>query len=837
MNKMLLETIIKVFALISSLYTVSFIENVRIFIRSYLKKDFSEQVSNEYLLKFNHYFNEFVEQSEQYSSKENVLNLLKQIFDSVKTELNHNDRYLILIRLLFFKKFLFKYPNINTEKDNLSLQNIIEYIVEVLSINEQNHADCEAFVFEKIFNISNKPDLLIVSKSKLSKVDIPFLERKDLGGQLYFLNLKKANVVLFYYKGSDNISIDNYPIFPENIYLLNPGSKISGQEISPIHYNQIIGKYLSESSSKVKLDVEKLEFSYKNSLNGIHQLSFNVESGQMIGIIGKSGVGKSTLINLLNGTLSPNSGEIRINNHNLYKEPEILEGLIGYIPQDDLLIDELSVYENLYLSSKLCFGNLTENEIVEKVNKLLTDLNLFEVRKLKVGSPLNKFISGGQRKRLNVALELIREPWILFADEPTSGLSVTDAEEIMKLFGKQALKGKIVFTNIHQPSSDLFKMFDKILVIDNNGYPVYFGNPVDSISYFNKIANKFINLSERCDHCNNVNHDAIFNILENKKVDAEGNFTNERKITSKQWHKHYIDSLSFKSSQAEDLKLPETQFKQPSVLKQFLIFFKRNTLSKIASSQYVALALLITPVLATILAFLSRSGIDRATNTYVFSLNNNIPAYLFMCVIVSLFVGLIISAEEIHRDKKILKREQFLNLNKPAYLYSKLLFLFFLSFVQTFLFVIIGNSILELNGLLLKFWLILFTTSCFANTLGLLISMIFNSVVVIYILVPLLIVPQILLSGAVVEFDKLNETVTSEEYTPLIGDINVSRWAYEALVVTQFTDNKFHKEYFEVEKETSNLRYDILFVIPEIEGKLAFSETEEDTKNTEITIN
>ena len=154
MNKMLLETIIKVFALISSLYTVSFIENVRIFIRSYLKKEFSEQVSNEYLLKFNHYFNEFVEQNEQYSSKENVLNLLKQIFNTVKTELNHNDRFLILIRLLFFKKFLFKYPNIKTENDNLSLQNIIEFIAQALNINKQDHADCEAFVFEKIFNVS-----------------------------------------------------------------------------------------------------------------------------------------------------------------------------------------------------------------------------------------------------------------------------------------------------------------------------------------------------------------------------------------------------------------------------------------------------------------------------------------------------------------------------------------------------------------------------------------------------------------------------------------------------------------------------------------------------------
>jgi hypothetical protein len=121
------------------------------------------------------------------------------------------------------------------------------------------------------------------------------------------------------------------------------------------------------------------------------------------------------------------------------------------------------------------------------------------------------------------------------------------------------------------------------------------------------------------------------------------------------------------------------------------------------------------------------------------------------------------------------------------------------------------------------FWpytLVLFTTSCFANTLGLFISSLFNSVVVIYILVPLLIVPQISLSGTIVQYDKLNEKIESEKFVPVIGDMMVSRWAYEALVVTQFKDNKFQKHYFPVEQKISNLKYDLLFVISEAEGAL-----------------
>jgi len=172
------------------------------------------------------------------------------------------------------------------------------------------------------------------------------------------------------------------------------------------------------------------------------------------------------------------------------------------------------------------------------------------------------------------------------------------------------------------------------------------------------------------------------------------------------------------------------------------------------------------------------------------------------------------------RDRKMLKREQFLNLNKTAYLFSKLSLLFFISLIQTVLYVVVGNALLGIDGMFWPYTLVLFTTSCFANTLGLFISSLFNSVVVIYILVPLLIVPQILLSGTIVQYDKLNEKIESEKFVPVIGDMMVSRWAYEALVVTQFKDNKFQKHYFPVEQKISNLKYDLLFVISEAEGAL-----------------
>ena len=167
----------------------------------------------------------------------------------------------------------------------------------------------------------------------------------------------------------------------------------------------------------------------------------------MIGIMGGSGVGKSTLLNLLNGNLNPANGKVLINGYDVNSDRQILEGIIGYIPQDDLLIEELTVFQNLYFNARLCFKDLTDRKIIELVNRVLTDLDLFEVRNLKVGNPLKKYISGGQRKRLNIALELIREPYILFVDEPTSGLSSTDSEMVMDLLKKHARSGKLLIVN------------------------------------------------------------------------------------------------------------------------------------------------------------------------------------------------------------------------------------------------------------------------------------------------------------------------------------------------------------------------------------------------------
>jgi hypothetical protein len=214
------------------------------------------------------------------------------------------------------------------------------------------------------------------------------------------------------------------------------------------------------------------------------------------------------------------------------------------------------------------------------------------------------------------------------------------------------------------------------------------------------------------------------------------------------------------------------------------------------------------PLLAVIIGYFTKYTKDlSSTGSYIFQQNENLPAYLFMAVVVALFMGLMVSAKEIIGDRQILERESFLNLSRLSYLNSKILIIFTISAIQTFSFVLVGNSILEIKGMTLSYWLILFSTSCMANMLGLNISAGLNSVITIYILIPFILVPQLLFSGIIVKFDSLHKTFRHPVYVPVIGDMMTSRWAYEALAVNQFKNNKYEKMFFAFDKEISNAGY------------------------------
>jgi energy-coupling factor transporter ATP-binding protein EcfA2 len=432
-------------------------------------------------------------------------------------------------------------------------------------------------------------------------------------------------------------------------------------------------------------------------------------------------------------------------------------------------------------------------------------------------------ISGGQRKRVNIALELIREPSILFVDEPTSGLSSVDSEMVMNLLKEQVFKGKLVIVNIHQPSSTLYKMFDRIIFLDKGGYQIYCGNPAEAVVYFKTKSNHANAKEDQCTCCGNVDPDQVLQIIEAKIVNEHGKLSRTRKTSPKEWAELFHRKREKTATEAPDKEeLPDNQYSIPSLLEQTKIFFTRDLLTKLPDKQYILSTLLEAPLLAVIMAFFTKyfSGTYADPAAYVFENNENLPAFLLMSVLVSLFLGMTVSSDEIIKDRKIIQRESFLNLSRGSYLHSKILIMFAISAFQSLSYVLIGNLIFEIRGMTLSFWMILFTTSCFANLVGLNISAGLNSITTITILVPILLIPQILFCGVLVKYDKLHHSLTNYEYVPLIGNMMASRWAYEALAVDQFKNNKYQKDFFDIEQKISSAVYMEVYLVPKLQGNL-----------------
>ena len=601
-----------------------------------------------------------------------------------------------------------------------------------------------------------------------------------------------------------------------------------------LHDNDINSQFLYDGSHKISFVVENLSYKFKNGKKAIEDISFSAEEGELIGIMGASGSGKTTLLNLMSGILRPSSGIIKINSFDINENRKELEGVFGYVPQDSMLIEELTVFENLYFVACQCFKNKSKKEITILVDRMLANLGLLEKKDLTVGSPYHEVISGGQRKRLDIALELIREPSVLFMDEPTSGLSSKDSKSLMALLHDLALKGKLVFTVIHQPSSDVYKMFDKVIILDQGGELTWFGNPVDAVAYFRNSATQTISNQGDCPTCRNVPLETIFDIIDTHVVDVFGRYAEKRKIKPAEWAAAFKEKYPYKPPFAEVKQPPYKKLDKPSGLKQFLIYLKRDFKRKIANRQYILLTLLAAPSLGFLLSFIIRHVADPKLNVYIFSENENIPTYIFMCLIVAIFLGLIMSAEEIFCDRMILKRERFLNLSRSSYLLSKVAILIIISAIHSFLFIIIGNSILGIKGLYFHYWLAFFITAFCANMIGLNISASFNSAITIYIVIPLLLVPMMALSGAMFSFDKLNKIIGNIDKVPVVAELMPTRWTYEALMVSQFKDNKFSKmqytpdgkTYFDLQMYISEAEFNKIHRIKALREALETANTE-----------
>jgi len=840
MSDQILRALMQLFAIIAKIDEVSEKNGQTIEIQSTKSKEIisgflKSELSSSDVAKYISIFNEFLIAtretlvSKNKDHKRTTLHSVKvlRICSQINKELTQRQKIIVLIRIFEF----IDRDDYRSEKE----MSFVKIVSESFHVPNDEYELLRDFVEQGGENIIDQENHIYYSGTpirSLKKAKSGISEGLD--SLVHIIQVRSVRTLFFKYVGEQELYVNGQIVATDKTHIFNIGSTLKTAKSSQIFYSDLITK-LNSSGVIIPMSFEakNIIHTFKGGETAIRNVSAVTETAKMIGIMGGSGSGKTSLLNIMNGKIKPTFGTIEINGINLHDEKSKLEGVIGNVNQNDLLIEELTVFQNLYFSAKLSLKGIPKNVMTKKVIRLLQSIGLYEIRGLKVGSSVEKIISGGQRKRLNIALELIREPSVLFVDEPTSGLSSKDSDNIMDLLKELSLKGKLVFVVIHQPSSNIFKLFDRLLILDQGGYPIYDGIPLNAVVYFKTLSFQGNAHERECNLCGNVNPEQIFNIIDAKIIDEFGLETGTRKKSPEDWHKLYK-----KHKHEYDIETvqgpPSSRVHLPSAFSQFITYITRDVLSKKSNRQYMLINGLVAPILALILSFFIKySGWINGIETYSYYQNENIPQYIFIAVIVSIFLGLTVSAEEINKDKKILAREEFLNLSRTSYLLSKVIILFAISALQASLFVIIGNSIMEINGMWFEYWMILFSTACLSNLMGLNISSAFNSAKVIYIIIPLFIIPQLLFSGVIVKFDKLHPSLSNATKVPWIGNLMVARWAYEGLTVEQASQNDLEACFlgYKISKSQSEWKKD--YWIPEMKRQINILLDKDVSKNNE----
>jgi ABC-type multidrug transport system ATPase subunit/cation transport regulator ChaB len=488
MSERILKALMQLFAIVSP--PESDPSERRKVVEAFLRKQLNKQLAQDYIQIFDDYYLQYQEKYKDQeklrkstsSSSVRLLVLCAQI----NNELTQRQKFSLMVLLLSFIMSGHGEGDAITEFE----QDFVETVAQAFNFERDEYMKPLQFMMLPVDAIPKSPDLLLINNRTLNDKTCRHLHREGFDNNLAVLHVPSVNMYICRYDGTRDLYLNSQGMSADDVYVLNYGCSIRNPQIKPVYYSDIVNCFYQGAQSEPMLfEAQNVEYEFENGKIGLHPINFEIFSGNIVGIMGGSGAGKSTLLGVLTGLNKPSRGKVLLNNTDIHAQSNAIEGLIGYVSQDDLLVEELTVFQNLYFNAKLCFGQHTDDEIRQKTDETLRDLGLYEIRNMKVGSPLNKKISGGQRKRLNIALEMIRQPAILFLDEPTSGLSSRDSDNIIDLLKELSLKGKLVFVVIHQPSSDIFKMFDRMLVLDKGGYLIYNGNPVDAVLYFKSQTN------------------------------------------------------------------------------------------------------------------------------------------------------------------------------------------------------------------------------------------------------------------------------------------------------------------------------------------------------------
>jgi len=576
------------------------------------------------------------------------------------------------------------------------------------------------------------------------------------------------------------------------------------------------------------LEVNEVTHRFGKGEIGLEGNSFSVTRGELVCVMGASGSGKSTLMRVLAGQLQPTSGDVFLNGQSLYQNLDGLKQYVSYMPQQDAFDEHLTIGENLLFAAAIRAPHLSRRDRSRRLEAKLIELGLGERRDAVVGSPESKVLSGGERKRLNIGLDMIGMSDVYLFDEPTSGLSSKDSEHVMEIIRGLA-HNKIVIVTIHQPSSKIFQMFHKAILLDKGGRLVFFGTPSDMLRYFAEAEHQHQFGAElgACPSCGTTRPEFIFDVLETPLRDLSGDIIYEensrgqlvasRRYSPDFWRDKYeafrliqdVKQVSLLQEPAAPLPVAPVQGKRLPLRwhdewTQFRTLLRRSFLSKLRNRANLVITIGVSPVLALLIATLLRYS---ENGTYDFASAYHIPTFLFLGLIVAMFLGLTNSADDIIRDRPVLQRERNIKVRLSYYVVSKTLTLGVFALIQCILYVLIGNSVLQIRGM---FWIdlgIMFMTAMSGVALGLLISSLVADPKTAANIVPLILIPQIIMGGALIKYEDMNrnlallyslshwlsehpstdKTIKSESklQVPFVCQFIAMRWSYEEMIVAE----------------------------------------------------
>lgn len=490
--------------------------------------------------------------------------------------------------------------------------------------------------------------------------------------------------------------------------------------------------------TETAIQVKNLSFNYANGIIGLQETSFQLEKEKMIALMGPSGCGKSTLLKLLNGFYTPSRGSVSIFGIDLIQNFDILKQFIGYVPQENIVHEDLTVDEAMYFTAKLRLGNIVKSdELQERIDSILSSLKIDdkEIRGSHIAA-----LSGGQKKRVSIAVELITQPEILFLDEPTSPLDPETIEEFLKSLKGLCEMGTTVVMVTHKPE-DLSAM-DEVLFMAKHGHLIYKGQQDKLCSYFNSES---------------IN-----------KVYNQASDTEQAKLLYNKWNtnskKDAGENAKTTSIESHVSRNPFYQFKWLTLRYVRLKLNNRRNLL-VAFSQPLIIALLILLVFPQL-----KSVNDQGVETGSLGV-------IFIMALSVVWFGISNSAKAIVGEREIVQRERAFNLLFTPYLLSKSLVLLALTALQTLIFITV--LYLGFSGLNDFIWTFVFlsilgfSSVCF----GLLLSVFSKSTEAVMTMLPVALIPQIVLAGIIHPLEN--------GLTQFLSYFTLGRWGTEGIARIQ----------------------------------------------------